>query len=120
MTGDVVVAYDNGVTVDVLSPTEFERQYIPVAEASGIHLSEESLVRLGKVLRLGATHSEAELVQSVESLASVAIGEVKVQWSPGQIAELKRRADRRNLPYATYVRRIVDHILQEFWTAKTE
>jgi hypothetical protein len=118
--GDVVISYENGVAITVTSAADYERSYQIVEQPSGLALSAESLSRLAKVLRFGATANERDFVQAVESLAKVAIGGVDVHFTPGQIADLKTRADKRGLPYDVYVKRIVDHVLQEFWTSKSE
>lgn len=116
--GDWILSYDNGVIVAVCGPQEYARTYEPLVEVPELTLTPADLTALAPCLRFGATNSARDLVQAVQSLAVVQIGEVTVPFTPGQIAELKLRADKRHMPYDAYVRLIVQHILDNFFLTK--
>lgn len=117
--GDYVIYYDNGVAVAVCGPQEFARTYeVLPDEGQTLLLSTADLQAIAPSLRFGATQSTKDFVQAVQGLASVSIGEVKVPFTPGQIAELKLRADKQRLSYEAYVKLIVQHILDNFFIAK--
>lgn len=52
--------------------------------------------RLEDILQGGALRDSADLIQKVEHLASLQIGQIKVDFTPAQWTELKNRALRNN------------------------
>ncbi len=113
--GDYVLSYENGVAVDVVGPQELARAYETIVPEAQLTLTPEQITRIAKCVRFGGTATAESLVSAIESLAFVAIGEHRLPFTPGQIAELKLRADKRGMAYDAYVKRIVDLILEQFF-----
>lgn len=58
---------------------------------------------------LGGGHltDAADLVAKVQRLADIQIGQIRVRFTPGQLEELKSRAERNGISVAEETRRIV-------------
>jgi hypothetical protein len=114
--GDLLITNEQGIAVDVLPPDALSQFYEPADPDGTLTLSPSEVSRCAKLLRLGATKSAAEFTQAVEALVHVSIGGVEVVWSPGQVAELKHRAAKRNQTVQQYVEQLVARFTQDIWT----
>jgi hypothetical protein len=57
----------------------------------------------------------ADLVAAIERLASIAIGAVKVEFSPGQLEEIAHRAAKRGRSVEAELNAAVDRIKDEIF-----
>ena len=100
----------------IVSDREFRADYAP-ANAPKLQISADDQTTLAKILGFGSTNSSLELTRAVEKLARLRIGDVEVNFSPGQWEEIARRAEKRGQPIATYMIGVVDKVLQDLWTS---
>lgn len=68
------------------------------------------------VLGLGSTQSSGSLVAAVRRLVHVSIGGITVEFTPGQVDELKHRAQKRNMTPEQYLNNLVQRFTQDLWT----
>ena len=111
--GDYAVI--NGVhTLDVLSPARFRLEYDLVAPI-GVVLSPADCARLEQTLGVGNTQIPTVLVQAVERLAAIHIGDVRLEFTPGQLSEIAYRATKRGHTIEQEIRLVVDRIRDEIF-----
>jgi len=113
--GDVRITNEAGEAIDVISADLLTEFYEDV-KSDAFALTPDQITRCAKVLRFGATKSAEEFTQAVESMAKVAIGGVKVEWTPGQIDQLKHRASKRGVSVQAYIQSLVEKFMQDIWT----
>ena len=100
----------------IVSEQEFRQHYAP-ADRPKLQITPEDQSTLAKLLGFGSTNSSLELTRAVEKLARLRIGDVEVNFSPGQWEEIARRAEKRGQPIAKYMIGVVDKVLQDLWTS---
>jgi len=71
--------------------------------------------RLEETLGIGATRSFEQLVKAVERLAAIKVGEIKLPFTPGQLTELKHRAEKRGRTIEQEMKAVVDRIRDELF-----
>ncbi|MCJ2564309.1 MAG: hypothetical protein LN417_09520 [Candidatus Thermoplasmatota archaeon] len=71
---------------------------------------------LEKVLSGGAIEDASDLVLKVESLASIQLEGVVLDFTPGQKRELKRLAERQGITYEEIVKRTVQSMEEQFFS----
>lgn len=113
--GDWVITRGSA-TLDVLSQSRFEQFYQPVGAPDWI-LAPADRKTLEDLLGFGATETSASLTAAVSRLARLSIGDIPVNFTVLQWEEIARRAEKRRQPIATYVRTLVDKLLQDLWTS---
>ena len=64
---------------------------------------------------VGTTQSVAKLVPAVERLARIAIGTIKIEFTPGQLEEIKHRATKRGITVKQELQRCVDRVKEEIF-----
>jgi hypothetical protein len=97
------------LTVDVVSPARFAAEYEPVRQG-GLELPQAACDQLEGTLGLGATRAVPVLLAAVERLASVRIGDIRIPFTPGQLAELSHRAQKRGRTVEAELRAVVARI----------
>lgn len=110
------VIFRSGTTevVEIVPPSFFPTLYAPVED--GIWLTGAAKGRLEQVLGPGATATGPALAHAVDRLASIRIGGVVVEFTPGQLAEIAHRAKKRGLTPQEELERIVKVLSSElFW-----
>lgn len=101
--------------IDVIADRQLRERY-QVIDAGAITLPLATCEQLDTTLGLGATQTPERLVAAVERLASLSIGEVKIDFTPGQWTEIATRAKKRNQTIPQAVQAVVDRIKEEiFW-----
>lgn len=78
-------------------------------------LSQPDCQRLEDTLGLGATQTVETLVKAVERLASMKIGDIRIPFTPGQLAELQHRASKRGRTVEAEMRAVVARIEDELF-----
>jgi len=99
--------------VDVCDATALTARYQIVTE--GLTIPRESCVRIEEITGVGTTRTPAELLKAVSRLAAIAIGDVHIPFTPGQLEEIKHRAGKRGFSVAQELQRIVDRIKDEIF-----
>lgn len=112
----IVLASGAHVIVDVISPKQFEKKYALVVDGR-LTLEPEQRTSLERALGEGSTTSAESLVTAVRKLAPLKIGNVEVVFTPQRWEEIVRRAEKRGVTPAKYMQQVIDHVLQEMWTA---
>lgn len=102
--------------IDLLATARFEQLYEPIH--TGLLLPDPMQARLERTLGIGSTRNAEEICLAVERLADIRIGAVRVDFTPGQLEELARKAAKNGISIAEEVQRVVDHLSSEvFWDA---
>ncbi len=102
-------------TIDVVGERLLHERY-QVIEAGALTLTQAICARLESTLGIGATQSLERLIAAVERLASIKIGEVKIDFTPGQLDEIATRAKKRGQTVQQSLQAVIDRIREElFW-----
>ena len=110
--GDWIVTLGTDV-VDVVSPKEFPTKYAFIEE--GTLIPRADCTRIEEITGVGTARTAEDLYQAVDRLARIAIGDVQVRFTPGQLEEIKHRARKRGLTVPQELQRIVDRIKDEIF-----
>ena len=81
----------------------------------GLHLSPGDCNEIEAVTGLGTTRSVQHLLAAVERLASIRIGDIRLPFTPGQLAELQHRAAKRGHSVEQEMRAVVARIEDELF-----
>jgi hypothetical protein len=101
------------VTVLQANQIGLGRDYEPVQDA--LTLSPDQKQRLEATLGFGATRTAPDLVTAVERLASISIGTIRVEFTPGQLEEIAHRAKKRGHTVQQELEAAVDRIKGEIF-----
>jgi hypothetical protein len=112
-TGDWRV-YRGTTTLDLVPPTRFPKDYELIPEV-GLTLSPSDCTRLEQTTGLGTTQIPITFISAVEQLASLSIGDVRLEFTPGQLAELHHRASKRGRSIELEIKAVVDRIRDEIF-----
>jgi hypothetical protein len=93
---------------------ELETLMTPAAVPTLV-LSPADVRQLDELLGLGATVSGERLVQAIERLASIKVGDIRIPFTPGQLAELSHRAQKRGRTVDAEMRAVVARIEDELF-----
>jgi hypothetical protein len=105
-TGNIVVA--------VLAASEFPGPY-EIVDAGTLTLSKADREALEAVTGIGTTRTPAGLILAVSRLARIAIGDVNIPFTPGQMEELQYRAAKRGQTIEQALKAVVDRIQGEIF-----
>ena len=101
--------------IDVVSDGALHDRY-QVIELGALTLTNACCTRLETTLGIGATQTVDRLVLAVERLAKIDIGEVKIDFTPGQLEEIAARAKKRGQTVKQSLMAVIDRIKDElFW-----
>lgn len=81
----------------------------------GVHLSSVECDRLAELLGLSTAVTGASLITAIDRLASVRIGDIRIPFTPGQLAELQHRAAKRGRTVDAEMRAVVARIENELF-----
>lgn len=112
MPGDWIVTIGADV-VDVVSEKDFTQKYELVLD--GTLIPRDQCTVIEEITGVGTTRSADELYRAIDRLARIAIGDVRIPFTPGQIEEIKHRAGKRGLTVKQEIERIVDRIKDELF-----
>lgn len=112
--GDWLLAKHDTV-IDVVSPAQLARTYEPV-EDRGLVLTGDCRTQIERTLGVGSTETPEHLVTAIDRMARLVIGDVRVDFTPGQWEYLAHRAEKQGLTVDQLVRRVVDWVTAELWT----
>lgn len=107
----IVTSHDQ--PYDVCKKEELALRYERVEP--GLHLPAAVCREIEVIVGLQATQSPADLVRSLERLANIKIGGVKIEFTPGQLEEIKYRASKRGWTVQEELKRVIDRIKDEIF-----
>ncbi len=84
-----------------------------------VPLSGEALQGIEQILGGGQIRTAVDLVARVKSYAQITLGNVVIDCSPAQKAELVHRATKRGLPPDVLVKEMVDLLLDQLFESVT-
>ncbi len=103
------------IILDVATPQALNQRY-EVIDDQGLTLRGYDRDRLEQTTGVGSTRTPTDLVEAVERLAAISIGTIHVDFTPGQLAEIKHRAAKRGHTVEQELRATVDRIKEAiFW-----
>lgn len=112
--GDWLITRGKAI-IDVVADKKLRDSY-QVIDAGAVSIPMATCVILENTLGIGATHSPERLVAAVERLATIRIGEIRIDFTPGQLEEIATRARKRNQTVEQAMQAVVDRIREElFW-----
>lgn len=104
-------------TLDVAAPDQFEQLFDRLADTEKLQIEDQDRSALAATLGFGSTNTSKDLTRAVARLAKLTIGDIKVEFSPAQWEEIARRAEKRRLSPAAYMKLIVERLTQDLWTS---
>jgi hypothetical protein len=87
----------------------------PAAPPAGLLLDAITCRQLDDQLGIGATLTATALVKAVDRLGSMRIGDIRIPFTPGQLAELQHRAQKRGRTVEAEMRAVVARIEEEIF-----
>lgn len=112
--GDYLITRGQQV-VDLVRSGTLEDRYEPVEEGR-LTVSPAVCRRIESTLGIGSTKDARLLAEAIERVATIGIGEVRIEFTPGQLEELKHRATKRGHGVKEEIRAVIDRIRDEiFW-----
>ena len=93
---------------------ELARSAEPVKQP-GLHLSPIDCGQVEDTLGIGSTQSVAKLLAAIDRLASIKIGDIRIPFTPGQLAELQHRAQKRGRTVEAEMKAVVARIEDELF-----
>jgi hypothetical protein len=113
--GDWLVNNLRGLVTAVIAPKDFPGAYEVIQEGT-LTLSRTDREGLEETLGIGTTRTPLDLAHAVGRLARIQIGEIVVPFTPGQLEELKHRAEKRGQTVQQAMQAVVDRLKDEiFW-----
>jgi hypothetical protein len=70
--------------------------------------------RLEEILSGGTLRDSSDLVQKVQRLADIEIGEVRVNFVPGELQNIKHYATKNRIPVQTAIEQVVHGMKEQF------
>jgi hypothetical protein len=109
-----IYAGTSSTVVAVVGAAEFPGPYEIVAEGT-LTLSRAERELIEATTGVGTTQTAMALLQAVQRLARISIGDVNIPFTPGQMEELKYRAEKRGQTVAQTLQAVVDRIRDEIF-----
>jgi len=81
----------------------------------GLQLGPLDCNRLEETTGFGSTRSPEALCRAVEKLAAMKVGDIRIPFSPGQLAELQHRAQKRGRSLEAEMKAVVARIEEELF-----
>lgn len=85
------------------------------APVEGLVLDQVDCTRLDERLGLGSTQNAIRLIAAIDRLASIRIGDIRIPFTPGQLAELHHRAEKRGRTVEQEMKAVVARIEEELF-----
>lgn len=99
---------------DALSE-ELPELFGPPTPAPGLHLTPLLVSELETLLGVSVPLSASSLYTAIERLASLKIGDIRLPFTPGQLAELQHRAAKRGRTVEAEMKAVVARIEDELF-----
>lgn len=111
--GDYVVSRGSAV-IEVLAQDHFWHLY-ESTEDGILSLPGHVRGQIEKDLGIGSTETPEHLAAAVSRLARLSVGNIEIDFTPGQWEDLAHRAKKRGIPTRALLQQIVDRITSELW-----
>lgn len=103
------------LVVDLVGASKLRERY-EIVDPRLLALSGPDRDRLEATTGVGSTRTAADLITAVERLASISVGTIHVEFTPGQLEEIAHRAKKRGRSIGQELRAVVDRIKEDlFW-----
>jgi hypothetical protein len=83
------------------------------APPPGLHLTPVEVDRIAQALGLGARPTGPSILAAIDRLAAIRIGDIRIPFTPGQLAELQHRAAKRGRTVEAEMKAVVARIQDE-------
>lgn len=110
--GDWVISAGEQI-IDAVTAKAFDSRYEVITD--GLILDRATCVRIEETTGVGTTRSASELEKAVGRLARILVGEVRIEFTPGQLEELAHRASKRGFTIKQELQRVVERIKDELF-----
>lgn len=110
--GDWIITIGESI-IDVRADKDLLTYYEDIVE--GTMLPRATCVQIEAVTGIGTTRNALELQKAIDRLASIAIGGINLQFTPGQLEEIRHRAQKRGTTVEQELQRVVDRIKDELF-----
>lgn len=110
--GDYLI-HRGAQVIDVCDEATLKRSYMVVEE--GLFVPKETCDLIECITGVGTARTPKELLAAIDRLAFIEIGGIRIQFTPGQLEEIKHRAEKRGYTVAQELGRIVDRIKDEIF-----
>lgn len=112
--GDWLIARGR-VVIDLCGPANLADRY-QIVDGNDRLLSAAIRTRLEETLGIGTTRTPEDLIAAVERLAKIEIGGIRIDFTPGQLDEIKYRATKRGQSVQQALQAVIDRIREDlFW-----
>lgn len=113
--GDWLI-YQGAYLLAICADAEFPGPTYEIVAEGTLTLTVQDRDLLERAAGIGCTQTAVSLILAVQRLARIQIGDVTIPFTPGQLEELKHRADKRSQTVAQAVQAVIDRIKDElFW-----
>lgn len=102
------------VTVDWARAGALDEKYDEIVEGE-LRIPLNVVKRIEATTGIGTAHDPYALLDAIERLASISIGTVRVEFTPGQLAEIKHRASKRGHTVEKELQIAVDRVKDEIF-----
>lgn len=99
--------------IEVVPDRDFAKKFAVIED--GMVLTRATCGRIEAITGIGTAQSPDRLLAALDRLAKISIGEVKIDFTPGQLEEIKHRATKRGQTVEQTVQAIVDRIKDELF-----
>lgn len=103
--------------IDLCSPRDFQLRY-ELADRRTLVLDDSDRTSIERTLGIGSTETRQHLTTAIARLASLRIGAITIDFTPGQWETLAHRAEKRGISVEALVRQIVDRITGQIWAGE--
>lgn len=113
LAGDWLIQ-SGSIVLTVLPEKEFPGPYEIVQEGALI-VDKASREAFEAVAGIGSASTPAAMIQAAQRLCRIAIGDVNIPFTPGQIEEIKFRAEKRGITVQRAIQDVIDRIKDELF-----
>jgi len=110
--GDWIIA-NGSLAIEVCPNKEFEHRF--EAYDQGLVLPKATCTLLEEITGIGTTKDAGTLLKGVQRLAHIVIGDIRIDFTPGQLEEIAHRAMKRGFTVEQEIARIVERIKDEIF-----
>lgn len=99
--------------IEVVGDKDFATKFARIEE--GTLLPPGTCTQIETITGIGTTQTADGLFAAIDRLARIAIGDIKIEFTPGQLTEIRHRAFKRGSTVKQELQRIVDRIKDELF-----
>lgn len=99
--------------LEVVNARDFPSRFAFIEE--GMVLPRTICSKIEVITGMGTTQTPDKLYEGIDRLAHIAIGGINIEFTPGQLEEIKHRAHKRGYTVEQELQRIIDRIKDEIF-----